>query len=162
MAAVKSRDTKPEMLVRSFLHRAGFRFTLNNKKYPGSPDIVLPRLHTAIFVNGCFWHGHENCKYFHLPTSNSEFWKNKINRNIERDRKATAALEDMDWVVIVIWGCELKTKERREATLKALVSRLKDLQNWTNGGTHYLISGEEDPGFMTAAEPERNLKRIIK
>lgn len=85
MSRIKGKDTKPEMLVRKFLHAQGFRYRLHVKNLPGKPDIVLPKYKTVIFVHGCFWHGHENCKYFKLPNTNATFWRNKIGRNIESD-----------------------------------------------------------------------------
>lgn len=91
MAAIKGKDTKPEILVRKFLFSKGLRYRLNNRKLPGSPDIVLKKYKTVIFVDGCFWHGHEGCKYFRLPKSNTSFWETKITQNIERDKKTTQA-----------------------------------------------------------------------
>lgn len=110
MAAVKGKDTKPEMLVRRFLHGRGFRYGLHNKNLPGSPDIVLRRFKTVIFVHGCFWHGHEDCKYYRLPKSNIEFWQTKIDRNRTRDKRDIQALHELGWRVIVIWECQLKPK----------------------------------------------------
>ena len=92
MSAIRGKDTKPEMTVRKYLFSRGLRFRLQVKKLPGRPDIVLPKYRTVIFVDGCFWHGHEGCRYYRLPKSNVEFWQNKISRNIERDRLADAAL----------------------------------------------------------------------
>lgn len=93
MAAVKSKDTKPEMVVRKYLWSRGFRYRVNNPRLPGHPDIVLRKYHTCIFVNGCFWHGHEGCKYFRMPKTNTEFWERKISRNKERDREEQKQLE---------------------------------------------------------------------
>lgn len=103
MAAIKGKDTKPEILVRKFLFSKGLRYRLNNRKLPGSPDIVLKKYKTVIFVDGCFWHGHEGCKYFRLPKSNTSFWEAKITRNIERDEETTRALIALGWKVIRIW-----------------------------------------------------------
>ena len=89
MAAIHGKDTKPEILVRKFLFSRGFRYRLNHPRLPGHPDLVLRKYRTVIFVNGCFWHGHEGCKYFRLPKTNIDFWKNKIERNKERDKKRT-------------------------------------------------------------------------
>lgn len=108
MSQIKGKNTKPEMIVRRYLFSQGFRYRLNVKKLPGSPDIVLPKYKTAIFVNGCFWHGHEGCKYFVWPKSNQNFWKEKIEKNIARDKKNIQKLEESGWKVIVIWECELK------------------------------------------------------
>lgn len=120
MSAIKSNDTKPEMLVRKYLHGMGLRYGLHNKKLPGSPDIVLRKYKTAIFINGCFWHGHDNCRYYRLPKSNIEFWQTKINRNRERDKRDIEALRKRGWRVIVVWECELRTKELRQQTLQKL------------------------------------------
>lgn len=117
MAAVKGKDTKPEMIVRKYLFSRGLRFRVQVRKLPGTPDLVLPKYKTAIFVNGCFWHGHEGCKYFRLPKSNIEFWKEKIERNIERDKDSMHALLDLGWNVIRVWECELRKKPNREDTL---------------------------------------------
>ena len=119
MAAVKSRDTKPEMVVRKYLWSRGFRYRVNNPRLPGHPDIVLRKYHTCIFVNGCFWHGHEGCKYYRVPKTNTEFWERKISRNRERDREEQKQLARMGWHCITIWECELKG-ERREKTLESL------------------------------------------
>lgn len=119
MAAVKSKDTKPEMVVRKYLWSRGFRYRVNNPRLPGHPDIVLRKYHTCIFVNGCFWHGHEGCKYFRMPKTNTEFWERKISRNRERDREEQKQLARMGWHCITVWECELKG-ERREKTLESL------------------------------------------
>lgn len=119
MAAVKSKDTKPEMVVRKFLWSRGFRYRVNNPRLPGHPDIVLRKYHTCIFVNGCFWHGHEGCKYYRVPKTNTEFWERKISRNRERDREEQKQLAKMGWHCITVWECELKG-ERREKTLESL------------------------------------------
>lgn len=119
MAAVKSKDTKPEMVVRKYLWSRGFRYRVNNPRLPGHPDFVLRKYHTCIFVNGCFWHGHEGCKYFRMPKTNTEFWERKISRNRERDREEQKQLARMGWHCITVWECELKG-ERREKTLESL------------------------------------------
>ena len=108
MSRIKGKNTKPEMLVRRFLHAQGFRYRLHDKKLPGKPDIVLPKYHTVIFVHGCFWHGHEHCKYYVVPKTRTEWWLNKINVNIANDEKAMVALKALSWKVINIWECELK------------------------------------------------------
>jgi DNA mismatch endonuclease, patch repair protein len=108
MSQIKARDTKPEMLVRKFLHANGFRYRLHVKHLPGKPDIVLPKYKTAIFVHGCFWHGHNHCKYYVVPKSRTEWWLNKINSNISNDKHAIKGLTMQGWKVIVIWECALK------------------------------------------------------
>lgn len=110
MSRIKNKNTKPEILVRKFLFANGFRYRLNDKKLPGKPDIVLPKYKTVIFVNGCFWHGHENCKYFKLPKTRTEWWLEKINKNINNDLKVQAQLYNLGYKVIVIWECEIKNK----------------------------------------------------
>lgn len=110
MSRVRNRDTKPEMLVRKFLFANGLRYRLNDKKLPGKPDIVLPKYKTVIFVNGCFWHGHENCKYFKIPATRTEWWKEKIEGNIKNDEKKHALLREAGYKVIVVWECEIKKK----------------------------------------------------
>lgn len=124
MSQIKGKNTKPEELVRKYLFAHGFRYRKNDKRLPGSPDIVLPKYKTVIFVNGCFWHGHEGCRYFVWPKSNPEFWKNKIEANISRDKNKIGLLESQDWKVIVIWKCELKPNVR-DVTLLKLVNCLK-------------------------------------
>jgi DNA mismatch endonuclease (patch repair protein) len=120
MSRIKGKDTKPEMLVRRFLHANGFRYKLHDKKLPGKPDIVLPKYKTVIFVHGCFWHGHEGCKYFVVPKTKTEWWLNKINRNQENDLQAYKLLMREGWKVIEIWECDLKTKTFASALNKLL------------------------------------------
>ena len=114
MSRIKGKGTKPEETVRKYLFSRGFRYRKNDKRLPGKPDIVLPKYKTAIFVNGCFWHGHEGCKYYVLPKTNTEFWKTKIERNRERDLDRRIKLRDMGWHVIQFWECQLKPKVREE------------------------------------------------
>ena len=111
MSRIKGTNTKPEMLVRKFLFSKGFRYRINDKKLPGKPDIVLPKYKTVIFVNGCFWHGHENCKYFTLPKTRTEWWKEKIKKNIENDLNKQTQLRNLEYKVLIIWECEIKSKE---------------------------------------------------
>lgn len=123
MSRIRNKDTKPEMLVRKHLFSKGFRFRKNDKRYPGRPDIVLPKYKTVIFINGCFWHKHEGCKYFVWPKSNVDFWKSKIETNIERDKNNYSRLSDMGWRVIVIWECELK-KDKFDVTMKRTIEAI--------------------------------------
>lgn len=125
MSCIKGKGTKPEEIVRKYLFSQGFRYRKNDKRLPGTPDIVLPKYKTVIFVNGCFWHGHEGCKYFVWPKNNAEFWKNKIESNISRDRKKTKALEEQGWNVIIVWECELK-KVFIDETLKKIKEKLSE------------------------------------
>ena len=124
MSRIKGRNTKPEELVRKYLFSKGFRYRKNDKRLPGSPDIVLPKYRTAIFVNGCFWHGHKGCKYFVWPQNNADFWKSKIIANIERDRKKEAELNERGWKIIVIWECQLKPRAK-DNTLESLIKELE-------------------------------------
>lgn len=108
MSRISGKDTKPEMIVRKFLHSNGFRFRLHVKDLPGKPDIVLPKYNTIIFVHGCYWHAHEGCKYFKIPKTRTEWWKNKLYSNKERDEGNIKELKEIGWKVIVIWECKLK------------------------------------------------------
>lgn len=123
MSQIRSKDTKPELLVRKFLFANGFRYKLHDKKLPGKPDIVLPKCHTVIFVHGCFWHGHNNCKYFTVPKTRTKWWLNKITGNILNDRNAEKALRIGGWKVITIWSCQLKSY-KLERTQNSLIKRL--------------------------------------
>ena len=107
MSRIKSKDTKPEIWVRSKLHTAGYRFRLHVKGLPGKPDIVLPKYNTIIFVNGCFWHRHKGCKYAYKPKTRVDFWNQKLNRNIKRQDEVIKELRDLEWKVLVIWECEV-------------------------------------------------------
>ncbi len=162
MAAIRGKDTKPEWIVRRGLWSRGFRYRLNSPKLPGHPDIVLRKYRTCIFVNGCFWHGHnvkiensklkiENSECCKIPKSNREFWVEKIRRNQKRDVEEQKALAKMGWHCITIWECEL-TPKKREATLKSLVYTLNKI--WLDD--HRVASAypeaEEEPGLLKAAE----------
>ena len=118
MSHIRSRNTKPEKLVRQWLWRHGYRYRLNVKSVPGKPDIVMRRYRTAIFVNGCFWHGHDGCDKFKIPQTNVEFWQNKINRNRERDQQNYQVLHNNGWQVIVVWECQLTPKHIEETMLQ--------------------------------------------
>jgi len=123
MSQIRSKDTKPELLVRRYLFRHGFRYRLHVKDLPGRPDIVLPRFKTLIFIHGCFWHGHEACKYYKVPKTRTEWWLEKINGNIRRDIVAKQLLVDKGWRVIEIWECDLKKNEVL-ATLENLLIQI--------------------------------------
>ena len=123
MSKISGKETKPEILVRKFLFANGFRFRKNDKRYPCKPDIVLAKYKTIIFVHGCFWHGH-NCPAGKLPETRKDFWKEKINGNVERDKKNIIELQKQGWKVITIWQCELKNKMIQEKTLKNLIDTL--------------------------------------
>ena len=123
MSQIKGRNTKPEMLVRKFLHAQGFRYKLHDKTLPGKPDIVLPKYKTVIFIHGCFWHGHKDCKYYIVPKTRTEWWLQKINGNIANDDKALKALKKDGWKIITIWECDLKPA-KVEKTLKAISKKM--------------------------------------
>ena len=126
MAAIRAKNTKPEILVRKFLWSHGYRYRLNHPRLPGKPDIVLRKYRTCIFVNGCFWHKHEGCKYFVVPKTRTEFWLNKINRNQERDKEVKKQLAKMGWHSITIWECELKPSNK-DKTLESLLYTLNKI-----------------------------------
>lgn len=151
MSAIRSGDTRPEMLVRKYLHSQGFRYGLHNHKLPGSPDIVLRKYKTVIFINGCFWHGHEGCKYFRLPKSNIEFWQTKIERNRQRDIETIEALKAKGWRVITIWECELRNIAQRGKTLIQLVKDIK--------GELKSVGYTQERQIHIAAEPEAEYGR---
>jgi len=111
MSHISGKDTKPEILVRSLLHRMGYRFRLHKKNMPGKPDIVLPKHKKVIFVHGCFWHGHKNCPRSKRPSTNVKFWNKKIDGNIERDKKNIKSLEYLGWKTLIIWTCEIKNED---------------------------------------------------
>jgi len=113
MSRIKGRNTAPELRLRSLLHRAGFRFRLHVKDLPGKPDIVLPKYRTAIFVHGCFWHRHEGCRNATTPSTRAEFWQEKFDGNVKRDRRNNAALKAAGWAVITVWECDLKADADR-------------------------------------------------
>ena len=125
MSQVKGKNTKPEEVVRKFLFSKGLRYRKNDRRYPGKPDIVLPKYKTIIFVNGCFWHQHAGCKSATLPETNYSYWKEKLQRNVARDKIQIAKLKDMGWYVIVLWECEISSKEKREIRLRRLIDEIK-------------------------------------
>lgn len=118
MSRIRGRDTKPEMLVRSVVHRMGFRFRLHCRELPGKPDIVLPRHKKVIFVHGCFWHGHKQCLRSRRPTTNTEFWNKKLDANIARDKRVRMNLRRLGWKVLVVWECETSDPDRLFAKLE--------------------------------------------
>ena len=123
MGRIKGKNTKPEMILRSQLFKRGFRFRVNKKDLPGKPDIVLPKYRTAIFVHGCFWHYHKDCREGRIPSSNTKFWKEKLERNIAKDEKNVEALKIKGWNVVVVWECEIEN--RLEKTLKYLIKKIE-------------------------------------
>lgn len=153
MAAIRAKNTKPEIIVRKYLWACGFRYRLNHPRLPGKPDIVLRRYRTCVFVNGCFWHGHDGCKQFVMPKSNTEFWTKKITRNQERDAEVQRKLADMGWNSITIWECELKPAVR-EKTLASLAFTLNRifLNSFKKKPKPYEMQEEETEFAMVAEE----------
>jgi DNA mismatch endonuclease (patch repair protein) len=118
MSCIKCKDTKPEKIVRSLLHSAGYRFRIHRKNLPGLPDIVLPKYNVIIFVHGCYWHRHPGCRYASTPKTNTTFWQAKFDSNVKRDAATQQALTEAGWNVIIVWGCETKNP-------KSLLNRLR-------------------------------------
>jgi DNA mismatch endonuclease (patch repair protein) len=133
MAGIRSKNTKPEMAVRRFLHRCGFRYVLHSKKLPGRPDITLPKYRVTIFVHGCFWHQHPGCKYAYTPSSNQEKWKKKFIENADRDERHIKAVLDLGWKVIIIWECGLRKRDialQLDWLVEAITSPTQCMVEW--------------------------------
>ena len=145
MAASRGKDTKPEMIVRKGLWSRGFRYRLNHKRLPGRPDIVLRKYRTCIFVNGCFWHGHDDCRFFRMPKTNTDFWMRKISRNRERDKADQKALAAMGWHCVTIWECQLRPASR-EQTLISLEYTLNHIYLHDHSLSYPLLEEEEELG----------------
>lgn len=125
MSQIKGKDTKPEMLVRKFLFSNGIRYRLHDKKLAGKPDLVFPKYRKVLFIHGCFWHGHEGCKYFVVPKTRTEWWLNKINVNKKKDSESITALKEQGWKVLTVWECDLKP-DRKERKFKSLIKEFKN------------------------------------
>jgi DNA mismatch endonuclease (patch repair protein) len=125
MSRIKGKDTRPELALRSLLHRAGFRFRTHSSKLAGRPDIVLPKYKTVIFVHGCFWHRHEGCKYAYTPKARQEFWLEKFSGTVARDKLKESELQSAGWQVLTVWECELSTAP--EQTLAGIISKLNSV-----------------------------------
>lgn len=125
MSKISGKETKPEILVRKYLFAEGFRYRKNDKKLTGKPDIVLPKYKTVIFIHGCFWHCHKDCPKANLPTTNREFWANKISENVERDTRNQKDLRKLGWNVIVIWQCRIRNRNLFEMTMQEVIRELK-------------------------------------
>lgn len=145
MSNIKGRNTKPELLIRSLLHAQGFRFRIHRKDLPGKPDIVLPKYKAIIFIHGCFWHGHQNCRLFKLPASRTEFWEAKISRNQENDLKAKELLLNSGWRICTIWECAVRRSKKDPVALMDILTK------W--------LSGSEQ--LLEIDEPMINKKREI-
>lgn len=128
MSSIHGKNTKPELMVRKFLFSKGFRYLVNDARYPGRPDIVLPKYHTVVFVHGCFWHQHPGCKAARIPETNREYWESKLRMNVLRDADQHEELIRAGWKVIVIWECEISRKADRQLRLETLVSEIKSKQ----------------------------------
>lgn len=123
MSKVRGKNTKPELVVRSLLHRMGYRFRLHRRDLPGNPDIVLPRHKKVIFVHGCFWHGHKDCLRAKRPTTNEAFWNEKLSKNIERDKRYRKELETLGWSVLLVWSCRIKDPEALREELESFMNQ---------------------------------------
>ena len=152
MSQIRNKNTKPELKLRQALWRLGFRYRVNDKRLPGTPDIVLPKYRTVIFVHGCFWHGHKDCKNATTPKSNTEFWKTKITRNQERDQEVWRQLEAKGWSVIIVWECQLK-----KAVLDETIGRVKEGIHLN--GQQYQQAREERKASRLAYQRERKALR---
>ena len=150
MAAIRAKNTKPEVLVRKYLWSHGFRYRLNHPRLPGKPDIVMRMYRTCIFINGCFWHGHEGCKYYTVPKSNTDFWVNKVKRNQERDLEVQHQLAKMGWHCLTIWECELKA-DKRDKTLESLTYTLNKIFLQDHKVRRYEIP-EEEQNYMVSED----------
>ncbi|MBX2948864.1 MAG: DNA mismatch endonuclease Vsr [Crocinitomicaceae bacterium] len=125
MSRIKGKDTKPEMLVRKFLFSKGLRYKLHDKTLSGKPDMVFPRYKTVLFIHGCFWHGHEGCKYYVMPKTRTEWWLNKINGNRRKDTDSVSELQQLGWKVVIVWECDLKPG-KVDDTLQNLMKAFKN------------------------------------
>lgn len=152
MSRIGSKNTKPEIIVRRWLWSQGFRYRINVKKLPGCPDIVLPRLSTVIFVNGCFWHAHQGCDKYRIPATNVDFWTAKFKRNRERDERNYKMLHALGWYVLVVWECQLSKATRRD-TLIALSRRLSQIFLDTHNVNLYTQLECDHATTQQAAEP---------
>lgn len=157
MSKISSKNTKPEIILRKALFEKGYRYRINYKKLPGSPDIVLPKYKTVIFVHGCFWHAHPNCKDAHLPKTNIEFWRNKINSNIERDKRTTQQLMSLGWNIIIVWECEIK-KKNMASLISGIISSLS--QERSKSGLTIKIYDDVD-GKITKVSEETIIYNTI-
>ena len=150
MSAIKGKDTKPEMIVRRYLFSKGLRYRLHVKKLPGNPDIVLPKYKTVVFIDGCFWHGHEGCKYYRLPKSNVEFWESKITNNKNRDILNELKLKELGWRVVRIWECEIRRVQDRDQSLEKLYNQIVKRSTQYDENENEIpiqIAAEEENGY---------------
>jgi DNA mismatch endonuclease, patch repair protein len=143
MSTVRSRDTKPEWILRCGLHRIGFRYRLQNSHLPGSPDLIFPKYQSVVFVHGCYWHRHEGCKDATMPKTNVDFWKKKFSENLERDRRIVHELKTSDWRVLVVWECELNQKT---------IETIHRVANWLVQGKEFKDCDITKNGLLSVAE----------
>lgn len=155
MSRIHATNTKPEIKLRKALFEKGFRYRVNVKTLPGKPDIVLPKYRTVIFVNGCFWHGHDGCKHYTVPATNTEFWVEKVRRNKERDAVDVQRLESLSWSVVTIWECELKSKVFQDTITKVETALVSNKEKWEA----YQAKRRSDREF---AKAESRRKRQIR
>ena len=154
MAAIHSSSTKPELKLRRALWSLGFRYRINEKDLPGKPDIVLPKYRTVVFIHGCFWHGHKDCKYYTVPKTNTEFWTAKVTRNQQRDQEVWRQLEAKGWYVIIVWECELK-KYRFEDTVNSVAAEIV-----RNGNTYqYILAARKKARALYQEEQKTRKER---
>jgi DNA mismatch endonuclease (patch repair protein) len=128
MRGIRSKDTKPELMVRRYLHAQGYRFRIHPKNVPGKPDVVLPKYRAAIFVHGCFWHRHKNCRLAYNPKSRTEFWQTKFDQNVARDNAAVSRLLETGWRIMIVWECALRDSELRETGLESIAEWIQSGQ----------------------------------
>ena len=149
MSAIKGKDTKPEIIVRKYLFAKGLRFRLHSKTLMGKPDIVLPKYRSVIFIDGCFWHGHEGCKLFRLPKTNEFYWGNKIKRNKARQISSEYVLKTEGWRIFRIWECEIKNKEKRSIILRNLFESITKPQGYAMKESPMQIAAEEETEYKS-------------
>ena len=155
MSGIRGANTRPEMMVRRLLFRAGYRYRLHFKGLPGRPDIVMPGRKIAIFVHGCFWHCHENCRYFRIPSSNTEFWRGKLSSNVERDRKTCTLLAGAGWRVLTVWECSTRSEEALQSLkgyLEKWLEGSRRLGEWPGAGRKSQVTGFL-PSRVATADP---------
>ena len=154
MSHIRSRNTTPEKVVRNELWRRGYRYRLNDRRLPGSPDLVLPKYRAVIFINGCFWHGHRGCAKYVVPKTNVEFWREKVARNIARDELNAQRLDTLAWTVITVWECEL-SKKNVDATIARIESELQDAR--TKYGRYLSIRRENREFALRQSRKHREI-----
>ena len=168
MASIRGKGTKPEIMVRKFLFSRGFRYRLNHPRLPGHPDIVLRKYRAVVFVNGCFWHGHEGCRFFVLPKTNTAFWKEKIARNRTRDVEERKRLAEMGWHCITVWECQLKptvraqTLESRAFTLNHIYIQNHSLKSYQTFEEDCTMAAEEETEYTTEGSLKVNEEDDVK